>query len=847
MQAAYQKWLLFFGTSNTSEIVVFSPDGKLLASAYRLSQEQLQQRQHPTLKRESPNSGDLSKMQKEAMKEAMKAAQKDPLAAMRIMQEKMMQQSAPQAGIESQVKLWNTATGQPAGSLSLPSGNPFIPGYVGHVLFSPDSRTLAVTSQTGPGVTLWDVATGRQLASIGQPPTAAANANPFGMIANPLSGGGVTALAFSPDGRLLATGGKDLKSNFDLSSMMSAAMASASGRGGRSKGQTPAPPNVADLMQNLKPTVSVSLKIYDAASGQELRAFPGLANEIKAVAFSRDALTLAAAASDNAIKLYDLTSGRERLTLRGHTAQINSVAFNPNGQILASASHDGSTLLWDARTGEQLATLISLGKDGSDWLVVTPDGLFDGSPAAWNQILWRYDRDTFNVAPIEWFFNEFFYPDLLADLMRGQRPRAPRNFAQLDRHPPKLALTLVSPAPIANPSAPANAGDSAPVTTREINVKIDIKEAPTGARDLRLFRNGSLVKVWRGDVLNGPATQTLEATLPIIAGENRLTAYAFNRDNVKSADATLRVQGAENLRRKGTAYVLAIGVNAYANSQYDLRYAVADARSFGDELQRQQTQLGFYERTEIIALYDKDATKAKVLTALETLAAKTQPEDLFAVYFAGHGTAQRNQFFLLPHDLGYAGDRTRLDAKGLQVILSHSISDTELETAFERVGAGQLLFVIDACNSGQALEAEEKRRGPMNSKGLAQLAYEKGMFILTASQSYQAAQEASQLGHGLLTYALVEEGLKQAAADGEPKDGTVLAREWFDYAMERVPTIQIEKLKQARSAGLDLSFVESEQPPQQRGLDTMRRITQRPRVFYRRELETRSIIIAKTK
>ncbi|MBA3248092.1 MAG: hypothetical protein H0T63_08410, partial [Pyrinomonadaceae bacterium] len=368
--------------ANTSEIVVFSPDRKLLASAYRLSQEQLQQRQHPTLKRESPNSGDLSKMQKEAMKEAMKAAQKDPLAAMRIMQEKMMQQSAPQsapqAGIESQVKLWNTATGQPAGSLSLPSGNPFIPGYVGHVLFSPDSRTLAVTSQTGPGVTLWDVATGRQLASIGQPPTAAANANPFGMIANPLSGGGVTALAFSPDGRLLATGGKDLKSNFDLSSMMSAAMASASGRGGRSKGQTPAPPNVADLMQNLKPTVSVSLKIYDAASGQELRAFPGLANEIKAVAFSRDALTLAAAASDNAIKLYDLTSGRERLTLRGHTAGINSVAFNPNGQILASASHDGSTLLWDARTGEQLATLISLGKDGSDWLVVTPDGLFDG-------------------------------------------------------------------------------------------------------------------------------------------------------------------------------------------------------------------------------------------------------------------------------------------------------------------------------------------------------------------------------------------------------------------------------------------------------------------------------------
>jgi len=53
----------------------------------------------------------------------------------------------------------------------------------------------------------------------------------------------------------------------------------------------------------------------------------------------------------------------------------------------------------------------------------------------------------------------------------------------------------------------------------------------------------------------------------------------------------------------------------------------------------------------------------------------------------------------------------------------------------------------------------------MNSKGLAQLAYEKGMYILTAAQSYQAAQKAARLGHGFLTYALVEEGLKTNAAD----------------------------------------------------------------------------------
>ena len=177
----------------------------------------------------------------------------------------------------------------------------------------------------------------------------------------------------------------------------------------------------------------------------------------------------------------------------------------------------------------------------------------------------------------------------------------------------------------------------------------------------------------------------------------------------------------------------------------------------------------------------------------------------------------------------------------MKSILSHSISDQELEDAVEGIAASSLLMVIDACNSGQALEAEEKRRGPMNSKGLAQLAYEKGMYILTAAQSYQAALEAAQLGHGLLTYALVEEGLKTAAADNEPKDGVVNAREWLDFATERVPQMQEEKMKQTRGIGLGIAFTEGEQ----KIADPEKRSVQRPRVFYRREMEANPLVVAK--
>src|SRR5688500_8922541 len=171
-------------------------------------------------------------------------------------------------------------------------------------------------------------------------------------------------------------------------------------------------------------------------------------------------------------------------------------------------------------------------------------------------------------------------------------------------------------------------------------------------------------------------------------------------------------------------------------------------------------------------------------------------------------------------------------------MLSHSISDIELEAAVEGLDAGHLLLIIDACNSGQALEAEEKRRGPMNSKGLAQLAYEKGMYILTAAQSYQAALEVAQLGHGLLTYALIEEGLKTTNADNQPKDGLLIAREWLDFATDRVPLMQEEKMKQARGVGLEVAFTEGEKEI----ADPSKRSVQRPRVFYRRELEANPLV-----
>jgi uncharacterized caspase-like protein len=150
-----------------------------------------------------------------------------------------------------------------------------------------------------------------------------------------------------------------------------------------------------------------------------------------------------------------------------------------------------------------------------------------------------------------------------------------------------------------------------------------------------------------------------------------------------------------------------------------------------------------------------------------------------------------------------------------------------------------VLLIIDACNSGKALDSDEQRRGPLNSKGLAQLAYEKGMYVLAAAQAYQAAMESSRLGHGYLTYALAEEGLTSSAADVKPADGQITAIEWFEYGSRRVPQLQMEALQNAAAQKRLLVFDSTALPDAAGGR------LQTPRLYYRRDDTTPAPVVAK--
>ena len=312
----------------------------------------------------------------------------------------------------------------------------------------------------------------------------------------------------------------------------------------------------------------------------------------------------------------------------------------------------------------------------------------------------------------------------------------------------------------------------------------------------------------------------------------KFTAYAFNEDKVKSKTTEpfkFEIpQSVSNAAKKGRAFIVSIGVNASENPAYDLRYAVNDARKMqeiiGERLKANSRQYSEVVQIPLVSDYGKDgklsvnnAQKAIIKGVFSLLAGSenkipesileqipnrenikaVEPEDTLIITYAGHGYADRSGiFYLLPYDIGK--NTFRLNAETLQ----KTISSDELSLWMQDITATEMIMIIDACHSSAAVQGVGFKPGPMGSRGLGQLAYDKDMKILSATQADNVALELNSLEQGLLSYALLQDGIVRSLAD-EDRDKQLLSTEWLEYAEKRVPELYREVQDGTRSILVD--------------------------------------------
>ena len=196
----------------------------------------------------------------------------------------------PAAGTAPGICLWDLRSpgNERAETISIPIQQ------VNRMMFSPDGQSLVLTADLDRTILLWDLATRRERMVLRHPST-------------------VESIAFSPDGRGLATAG------------------------GRDDG---------------------SICLWDLQTGSR-RTLPedGPCHTV-AIAFSPDGTLLASAGfPEHHVRLWDVKTGRVCRVFSGHTRPVTSVAFSPDGSLLATAGNDGTLGLWTVATGQRRVSL----------------------------------------------------------------------------------------------------------------------------------------------------------------------------------------------------------------------------------------------------------------------------------------------------------------------------------------------------------------------------------------------------------------------------------------------------------------------------------------------------------
>jgi WD40 repeat protein len=112
--------------------------------------------------------------------------------------------------------------------------------------------------------------------------------------------------------------------------------------------------------------------------------------------------------------IWDAATGKQVHSIRAHRGPIEGVAFSADGRRVFSTSYDGTTAIWTADTGAEICRLVSFDR-GKEWLVIAPDGRFDGTPAAQKLVKFRTDGK-FALEPLEKYAKELHRPGLLREL-----------------------------------------------------------------------------------------------------------------------------------------------------------------------------------------------------------------------------------------------------------------------------------------------------------------------------------------------------------------------------------------------------------------------------------------------
>ena len=668
------------------------------------------------------------------------------------------------------------------------------------VAFSPDGKNVLTADNTT--VKVWDALTGKLLRSL-----ASGHDAEIGTIDYSASGRNfVTSASYDKSLKIWsADTGKVLRTLKDTENAVAAAISPDSKRvalGGAGKW----------------------IKLWELDSGRPQRTLTGHSSFVTSIAFAPGSATLATASGDETLRIWDANTGRTIRTIRGHTGEINSVAYDASGQRLLSAAKDSTVRVWDAASGQLIRSysghlgsvnaarfindgrqIVSAGDDGTlkiwnansdellltiagfnngEWVTMTPEGFFDvSSPKAAEALTLVQGLRWYSV---DQFYQSLYRPDLVREKLAGDPRGLVRDAAA------RLDLNRV----IASGNAPTvsivSPRDGASVTAPQTAIDIDVTNAGGGIGRIEWRVNGVTAAVVATSAAPAGQSLRLSRQLALDEGNNQIEVVAYNQSNFVSsipARITLTAPAAVTSGAQPRLFVVAVGLNNYADPQFRLNFAVPDAEALAAGLRK--AAAGLFSSVDVTLVRDADATPGNLDKTFAVLSKKIQPADTVVFFVAGHGKTVNGRYYFIPHAFRIDGDRSKKDVVEAAVV-KQGVAQEQWQTWFANIPARRSILLFDTCESGSLVGEDQVTRTLERGAANDRLAQATGRTIMTASASNQDAQEGFR-GHGLFTYNVLD-AIENGDSDG---NGKVDLSELAAYVYAQVTSLS-EKVFKSR-------------------------------------------------
>ena len=481
---------------------------------------------------------------------------------------------------------------------------------------------------------------------------------------------------------------------------------------------------------------------------------------------------------DYRIKVFDLESSALLEELDIHDGFTSEVLFLKNGRFMLTGASDGRIQITKISSENRLLGAL-LPLTSGEWVVVTPNGLYDASASAFRAM--HYVRGSQKIA-LDQLKDFYFEPQLL--------PRILENID--DPLPTPKSLNDLSPHPEINIDHPnLNNG----------TLGVNLEDKGGGIGRLIILINGKEVVRETGSSKNIEGGVDFQYGIeghPFLKPNavNKITIKAYNEEGTLSTPEEnlfyFNSRSGDDGSNPPKLYALIAGSGDYPGQNLDLNYAVKDAIDFSSALANSSNNFFGASNTEIKLLHTdfEDTaqwpTKSNILQVLQAFSQKAKAQDHLLLYFSGHGMNYgpivEDFYYLTP----FATDHIENDKMREEAMLS----STELTQSINTIPALKQVLVIDACHSGK-LAAQLGGNSNLDSdqlKALENMKDRTGLYIIAGSESDAVSYETSLFQQGLLTYSLLF-GMKGAALGA---NGEVDIVELMQFASRKVPELATE-------------------------------------------------------